>query len=160
MRVDAPPKRILPIGLLLEGKPCLVVGGGSVAARKVGHLLDAAARVTVVSPELCPELARRKKAGRIAHRDRPFAAADVNGQTVVFAATDDGDVNRRVLQACRRRRILCGAADAQWSAGDFITPAIVRRRGVTVAVSTGGASCRRARDIKERLAACLAGEQS
>lgn len=146
---------ILPASLLVGGRPCLVVGGGAIAARKVGHLLDARARVTVVSPEAVPELAALARARRIRHRARVFEAADVEGQSAVFAVTDSAAVNRRVLQACRRHGILCSAADANWPDGDFVTPAICRRAGLTVTVSTGGRSCRLARIVKDRLAQVL-----
>jgi len=152
-------RKILPVSLLLEDKPCLIVGGGPIAVRKAGHLLAAGASVTVVSPELCPAMARLKKAHKIRHRPRAFAAADVKGQSLVFAATDSGPVNLRVLKACRKGRVLCCAADANWHEGDFMTPAIIRRAALTVAISTGGQSCKRARRVKERVEQVLIAEK-
>lgn len=159
MRKKTQGRKILPVSLLVEEKPCLVVGGGSIAARKVGHLLDAGATVTVVSPELCPAIAQLKEEGRIRHKPRGFAAADVKGQSVVFAVTDDGAVNLNVIKACRRARILCCAADAHWSEGDFVSPAVIRRPRVVVAVSTGGECCTRSRVIKEKLAQFLSDQK-
>ncbi len=149
----------MPVSLLLEGKPCLVVGGGPIAARKVGHLLAAGATVTVVSPDLCAALAQLKKERVIRHKSRVIAAADVKGQSVVFAATDNGLVNLAVILACRRARVLCGAVDAHWIHGDFVSPAVIRKPGLIVAVSTGGGSCTRSRVIKEKLAHYLAGQK-
>ena len=159
MRSESSVKKILPVNLLLEGKPCLVVGGGPIAARKVGHLLAAGAVVTVVSPEVCPDLARLKKARKVKHKPVAFTVAEVKGQAVVFAATDNGPVNLRVIKACRRQRVLCCAADSHWGEGDFMTPAIIRHPRVTVTVSTGGESCRRARLVKEKLERYLIAEQ-
>ena len=76
----------------------------------------------------------------------------MSGQFVVFAATNDADVNGRVMLCCRRRRILCSAVDAHWTEGDFVTPAIIRQPDLTLTVSTGGQSCRRARIVKDTLA--------
>lgn len=159
MRKVTQGRKILPVSLLVEAKPCLVVGGGPIAARKVGHLLEAGAVVTVVSPEVCPGLAQLKNDGKIEHKSRVFRAADVKGKSVVFAVTDNGAVNMDVIKACRRARVLCGAADAHWSEGDFVSPAVLRRPRVVVAVSTGGECCTRSRVIKEKLAQFLSDQK-
>jgi siroheme synthase-like protein len=159
MRNVSQGRKILPVSLLVEGKPCLVVGGGPIAARKVGHLLNAGAVVTVVSPDVCEDIAQLKKDRALRHKPRVFAAADVKGQSVVFAVTDNGLVNLAVIKACRRARVLCSAADAHWSEGDFVSPAVIRKPGLVVAVSTGGESCTRSRVIKEKLAHYLAGHK-
>ena len=159
MRKKTQGRKILPVSLLLENRRCLVVGGGGVAARKVGHLLDAGARVTVVSPDLGAELARLKTERRIRHQPRCFQARDVKGQAVVFAATDRRVVNRAVLAACRRARVLCSAADAQWPEGDLVSPAVLRNASIVVAISTGGRSCAQAKAIKEKLATWLARQE-
>ena len=159
MRAENKVKKVLPISLLVEDKPCLVVGGGMIAARKVGHLLAAGAAVTVVSPVLCDEIAAWKDGQKLSHKPRSFKASDVGGQVVVFAVTDSGPVNSRVIQTCRRRRILCCAADSHWEVGDFLTPAIIRRPTVTVAITTGGRSCRLARSVKEKVSQFLVAEK-
>jgi siroheme synthase-like protein len=155
MRKSPPAQPILPVCLLLAGKPCLVVGGGTIAGRKIGHLLDAAAAVTVVAPTCSPELQALAAAGRIRILARPFTARDVTGRYLVFAATDNPAVNLRVIRACHTRGILCSAADAHWTRGDFILPATCRRNGLVVTVATGGRSCRQARVIKEKIAELL-----
>lgn len=142
----------LPVTLLLAGRPCLTVGGGKVAFRKIGHLLDAGAQVTVVSPELCGETAALVSAGQIRHIARTFEPADVEGSMLVFAATNDRQVNRRVLEACRERHILCSCVDGNWEQSDFTTPAISRHDSLTLAVSTGGQSCRQSKMVKNSLA--------
>lgn len=157
MRRESVPRPILPACLLVAGRACLVVGGGTIAARKVGHLLDAEADVTVVSPSLSEELEALCAAGRIKVKKRAFSATDAKGQYLAIAATDSGSVNGRVLAACRKHGVLCSAADAHWKEGDFVTPAIYRGNGVVVSVSTGGRSCKQAKMVKDRIAATLAG---
>ncbi len=156
MRTETVTRPILPVSLLVAGKPCLVVGGGQIAARKVKHLLEAEAVVTVVSPEVSEEIDALVCCGRIRLTARAFLDADVAGQRLVFAATDSTDVNRRVLTCCRERGVLCSASDSNWPDGDFVTPAICRDKGVVVSVATGGRSCRQARMLKEKIAAWLA----
>jgi len=155
-RDESQARPVLPAGLLVAGRPCLVVGGGAIGARKVGHLLDAAADVTVVSPRVTDALRDLAANGRIRLELRAFADGDVEGQYLVFAVTDSRHVNHRIIECCRAHGVLCSAADENWPEGDFITPAITRHGGVVVTVSTGGRSCRLARVIKDRLAELIA----
>ena len=152
MRDENRVRKILPVNLLLGRRPCLVVGGGNVAARKAGHLLDAGARVTVVSAAVNEAVAQWAKKRRLRHVPRNFRVGDVRGQFLVFAATDDPAVNKHVLACCRKQEILCNAADANWTRGDFVTPAICRKAGLIVTVSTGGRSCKTARIVKDKIA--------
>ena len=152
MGEDKRARPVLPASILVEGRACLVVGGGTIAARKTGHLLAAQAEVTVVSPGAGKAILELAAEGRIQHIDRPFAEPDVQGMYLVFAATNDVDVNRNVIACGRREGILCSAIDSNWTDGDFVTPAICRQDDLTVSVSTGGSSCRRARIVKDRIA--------
>ncbi len=144
-------RTVFPIALLAEGRRCVVVGGGKVAAHKVSLLLDAGADVTVVSPELGETLVGLAEADRIVHVPRTFLPDDLRDTLVVFAATDSEDANGAVLDACREHGVLCCRVDGGWRDGDFVTPAIVRNGDLTVSVSTGGRSCRQARDVKNEL---------
>jgi len=155
MQDETRTRPVLPASLLVAGKPCLVVGGGKIAARKVGHLLDAEAGVTVVSPQVTAELQEWVEQDRVRHHARDFADADVEGQSLVFAVTDNTEVNRRIIECCRRQGALCSAADENWPDSDFITPAICREAGLVVTVSTGGRSCRLARIVKDRLSGLI-----
>lgn len=142
---------VYPVSLLVAGRPCLIVGGGKVAVRKAAGLLDAGAAVTVVSPEVDERLAEWIAVGRVRHIRRVFEPGDPSGHVLVFSATGSRQVNRRVLEACRAARVLCCPVDGNWVDGDFVTPATFRKDALTVAVSTGGQSCRRSRMIKESL---------
>jgi precorrin-2 dehydrogenase/sirohydrochlorin ferrochelatase len=133
MPVDAP---LYPVSLIVEDVPCLVVGGGPIAARKAAGLRDCGARVHVVAAEVGAEV--RGLAG-VTWEERPYQPGDVAGFRLVIAATDDPVVNTRVYED--------GSAAAVWvnSADDpahcsFTLPAVSRRGPLTVAVSTGGHS--------------------
>ncbi len=142
--------RVYPINLLLEGKPCLVVGGGPVAARKVNGLLLAGARVTVVSPEACEIIADLAERGEIEWKRQQWHSDLVHGNTVVMVATDDDEANRRAAADARRAGIPVNVADRPDEC-DFVLPAVLRRGSITVAVGTGGASPALAAYLRKRL---------
>ena len=144
----------LPIFLDVRCRSCLVVGGGPVAARKVELLMQAHASVTVVAPELGGTLAQHRDAGNLEHRARPFRAGDLEGRTLVIAATGDDSVNREVSRLCRQRAIPVNVVDAPGLCS-FIVPSLVDRSPVIVAVSSGGASPVLARILRSRLETML-----
>jgi siroheme synthase-like protein len=141
---------LFPLFVELEGRPCVVLGGGAVAERKVAALLDAGAVVTVVSPVLSPALGALVSSGRIAHVARRYADGDLADAVLAFAATDDGKVNDEIAREGRARGVWVNAADDPAHC-DAILPAVFHRGAITVAVSTGGASPALARAVRERL---------
>ncbi len=144
----------LPIFLNIKGARCLVVGGGAVAARKVGLLLGCGARVAVVAPELGESLAAEKAAGRIEHIAARFEDSHLAGAAVAIAATDDHAVNAAVSKAARARDLPVNVVDSP-ELCSFIFPSIVDRSPMIVAVSTGGASPVLARLMRARLETLL-----
>jgi precorrin-2 dehydrogenase/sirohydrochlorin ferrochelatase len=128
-----------PLFVVLDDKPCLVVGGGAVGERKVHDLRAAGARVTVVSRDLTPTLAQLAAQGEIGYLPGDFTEAQVEGMALVMAATDDPAVNARVSAAAQARSIWVNVADAPEFC-TFIVPAQVRRGDLILAISTGGAS--------------------
>jgi uroporphyrin-III C-methyltransferase/precorrin-2 dehydrogenase/sirohydrochlorin ferrochelatase len=140
----------LPIFLAVAEAPCLVVGGGEVAARKAALLQRAGGRVTVVSPDLGPALAARVAAGEVAWRQREFEPGDVAGFRIAVAATDRSEVNVRVSEAAKSLQIPVNVVDCP-DLCTFIFPAIVERAPLVVAVSSGGASPVLARVLRMRL---------
>ncbi|MDD4873074.1 MAG: NAD(P)-dependent oxidoreductase, partial [Kiritimatiellae bacterium] len=152
MRKEIHSKKVFPLALMAEGRDCLVIGGGKVATRKVGLLIDAKADVTVVSPEATTDIRRLADHKKIKYIPRQFIDADVEGRFLVFAATDERAVNKQVLKSSQQKKILCCSSDGNWIHGDFVTPATYRKDELTVSVSTGGRSCRKSRLIKENLA--------
>jgi len=145
---------LFPIFLELAGRPCLVVGGGAVAVRKVQGLLQAEASVTVISPTLTGQLAGLLAAGGIEHRPRPYRDGDLGGFVVAFAATDDDAVNAAVAAEGRRAGVWVNSADDPAHC-DFFLPSLLRRGRLTVAVGTGGGSPALARAVREALEAHL-----
>ena len=143
-----------PVMLDLTGRLCLVVGGGAVAERKVSGLVDAGARVTVVSPSLTRALLRLATEAPLCWRPREYVAGDAAGYALVMVATDDRAVNAQVTAECRRAGIWVNCADDPEHC-DFILPAVLRRGLVTVSVSTGGQSPTMARLVREELDALL-----
>ena len=144
----------LPTFFDIRFKACLVVGGGEVAARKVELLLRAGAAVTVVAPKLGRSLMQYRDAGKLCHRTRAFRPSDIEGCTLVIAATDDETVNREVSELCRERAIPVNVVDAP-ELCSFIVPSIVDRSPVIVAVSSGGASPVLARILRTKLETML-----
>ena len=146
-----------PIFVELENIPCVVVGGGREAQRKVEGLLGGGAKVTVISPDLTQSLSKMQAAGEIDHIAREYQEGDIDPFHIVMVATDDGAVNGDVSAEGRRKRIWVNAADDIPNC-DFILPAIIRRGAITLAASTGGASPALARRLREELDAYLTEE--
>ncbi|MGO9057986.1 MAG: bifunctional precorrin-2 dehydrogenase/sirohydrochlorin ferrochelatase [Candidatus Binataceae bacterium] len=147
----------IPIFLQVEGRPCLVVGGGEVARRKVETLLDGGAAVTVISPELTSALARQADAGRISIERRAYRDGDMAGYHLVYAATGDWELQRRLFEEARRLNILINVADSPEFCS-FIVPSVLRRGRLQVAISTAGASPATARVLRERMEQWLGDE--
>jgi len=132
----------LPVQLHLAGRPCLVVGGGAVAARRVRTLLDAGAVVTVVAPDLDPALEALIDDGPVHLHRRGFRPGDLDPDgggrfALVVTATGDPEVDRAVGEQAASAGVLVNRAD-EASAGDLSFPAVVRRGPVTVAVGSAG----------------------
>lgn len=156
-----------PLFIDLSGVPVLVVGGGNIAARRVQVMLDFGADVTVVAPDILPQIQRlcdhsfsagdetgkekrqphkeeeeldgSGRKGRLLLRRRPFLPSDVDGMRIVLAATDDPSVNRLAIETGRSAGALCNRADKKEEC-DFYFPSVVHRCGVTVGICSGGAS--------------------
>lgn len=146
-----------PLFANLNGRRCVVVGGGLVAQRKVTTLLGCGAAVTVVSPSVTKRLAAYARRRRIRHQRHRFCPADLAGAWLVLAATDDQRTNELVSRSAARRRVFTNVVD-QKPLCSFIAPAIVRRGPLTVAVSTGGASPALAKRVRGELGRFLGGE--
>ena len=139
-----------PIHLALEGGRVLMVGGGAIAARRIKRLLEAGARVRVVSPALSETLGELRDRGAVEHAPRGFEPADLEAVIMAFAATDDAVVNRQVADEARRRGILVNVADDPLAC-DFTLPACVVRGSLVVSVSTNARSPGLAAALRRRL---------
>lgn len=141
---------LFPVFLKLDGKRCLVVGGGPVAWEKVESLRRCGARVTVVSPDVVPEIRELSAEGGLEWRARPFSVADLADLQLVIAATNDHEANRIVADEAARRSILCNAVDDP-TLCDFFCASIVERGGLQIAISTAGKSPALAQRLKAEL---------
>ncbi|MZP28842.1 bifunctional precorrin-2 dehydrogenase/sirohydrochlorin ferrochelatase [Heliobacterium undosum] len=148
---------LYPLLLRLEGQPCLVVGGGQVAERKIESLLEVGARVTVISPALTPEIQRWVDEDKLRCHLREYQDGDAAGHMVVIAATDVSAVNEQVARDCFQRNILINTVDIPQLC-NFYVPAVVRRGDLTIAISTNGCSPAIARRIREKLEATFGEE--
>ena len=139
-----------PAFLKLEGKKCVVIGGGKVAERKILSLLEANAIVVLVSPDATLFLAKLAEEGKITWIKDIFKADYLEEAWLVFACTNQRDVQREVFQACEERKIFCNVVD-QPDVSSFIVPSVVKRGALTLAISTSGASPAVSRRLRERL---------
>ncbi|HAT1544082.1 siroheme synthase CysG [Aeromonas hydrophila] len=144
----------LPIFCRLDNKPVLLVGGGEVAERKARLLLDAGAQLTVVAPELYPELAELAANGSIEWLAGEFAPQQLTGKWLVVAATDRREVNALVYQSANQARIFANVVDDP-KRSSFIMPSIIDRSPLMVAISSGGKAPVLARLLREKLEALL-----
>jgi precorrin-2 dehydrogenase / sirohydrochlorin ferrochelatase len=135
--------------LKLEGKKVVVVGGGKVAERKVTGLLNTGARIVVVSPEATDELTSLASEAMLQWLKKPFSKEDIEGAFLIFAATNDVELNQYIKTAASDQQLVTIADDPEGS--DFHVPSHIQRGRLSIAVSTGGASPTLARKIREQL---------
>lgn len=136
-----------PVFLNINEKRCVVVGGGQVALRKVQTLLEYRAKVEVISPELCSELAA---VPGITVWHRQYQPGDLKGAFLAIVATDNHEINHLIAREARSQGVLVNVVDdAEYC--DFILPSLVRRGDMTIAVSTAGRSPALARKLRTRL---------
>lgn len=136
-----------PFFMELEGREGLVIGGGSVALRKVEKLLPYGAKLTVIAPKILSEI---KKMEGISCMEIPFTPIVIEGKSFVIAASDEPEVNREAARRCRERGILINVVDDKEECS-FLFPALVKRGELSVGISTGGASPSAAVYAKERI---------
>lgn len=144
------PVSLFPLFLKLEGRPCLVVGAGTIAASKIASLIESGARVTVVAPWASDELRKLADDGKFRWLARKYEASDLDGVFLVIAATSDSSVNRAVFLEAQRLEILCNAVDDPPHC-DFYFPAVVRRGDLQIAISTAGQSPALAQRLRREL---------
>ena len=140
-----------PVYLNLAGKRCVIIGGGTIAQGKIGGLLQAGCRITVISPDATPGIRQAAQRGDIEWQQRPYRPGDLAGAFIGVAATNVWHVNQEIYQEAERLGVLLNVVDDP-DLCSFIAPSIVKREPVTLAISTGGASPALARKLRETLA--------
>ncbi|MBS1154826.1 MAG: cobA [Proteobacteria bacterium] len=143
-----------PVFIDLKNQPCLVVGGGEVAQRKVGLLLAAGAKLTIVAPQLTDGLQEQVHNHRATHIARDWQAGDTAGMRLVIAATDNSQVNTAIHAECEAAGILVNVVDHP-ELCRFIVPSIVDRSPLMIAISSGGQAPVLARHLRARIEAWL-----
>ena len=146
-----------PIYLDIEDRAVIIIGGGTVCARKAETMLKYGARVTVVAPELTEEIEQWAREGKLAIKRKHYDESDIDGANIVIASTDDQRVNEQIAADCRKRRIPVNVVDVT-PLCEFIVPAIVEKGSVQIAISTGGKSPALARTLKEDLIELIGAE--
>jgi len=147
--MDAPstPRTLLPLFLDVTGRAVLVAGAGTIASRKALDLVEAGARVRVVAPRISAELAAARSEV-LTIEERSFEERDLDAMWLVFAATDDPVVQKRIADECERAQVFCVAIDDPPNATAY-GGAILRRGPITVAISTSGEAPALARLMRE-----------
>jgi len=138
----------------LQGRACLVVGAGTIAAPKIASLLRAGGVVTVVAPRANAAIAAQAEAGEVTWHAREFEEGDLDGMFLAIAATDLQLVNHAVAEEARLRGILVNSVDDPPDC-DFFYPSVVRRGDLQIAISTAGKSPALAQRLREEIDALL-----
>jgi len=146
-----------PIFLNLVGRPCVVIGGGTVAEQKVQGLVNAGARVTVIGSKVSRRLEQLAADGTIVHVRRAYQSGDLAGMFLAIAALGDRGTYHTIWEESVREGVLLNAVDDMTHC-HFIAPAIFRRGDLTLAVSTGGRSPALAVRVRDKLGSMLGPE--
>lgn len=128
---------LYPLFLRLNGRRVVVVGAGSVGARKIGELCAAGAEVLVIAQQATAEVAALAARGELTLVRRAFVESDLDGAWLVIAATNDTEANRAIAAAAEARRLFCNAVDDPPNASAFFG-AVLRRPPFLVAISSSG----------------------
>ncbi|MEK6790254.1 MAG: bifunctional precorrin-2 dehydrogenase/sirohydrochlorin ferrochelatase [Deltaproteobacteria bacterium] len=143
-------RRYYPIFVDLVGRPCVVVGGGSVAQRKARSLVASGALVTVISPRQTPGIISLAAKGRLTLVARRYKKGDVKGAFLVIAATDSEETNRAIAEEARLGKAMVNVVDSPLLC-DFIAPSVVLRGPLALAISTSGACPALAKKLRKDL---------
>lgn len=146
-----------PLYVDLEGKRCVVIGGGDVAERKVGSLLECDANVEVISPELTPGLTKLAQEGMLEIVSREYQPGDLKDAALAIVATDNTAVNMAVHREATENQIPVNVVDVP-ELCSFIVPSTIRRGDLIISISTSGSCPALAKDIRKRLEQSFGGE--
>ncbi|QGT99049.1 Precorrin-2 oxidase [Candidatus Syntrophocurvum alkaliphilum] len=148
---------LFPIFLDLTNKKCVIIGGGKVAERKVNNLLAYGAKITIVSPEIEHGIKEKVDIGLLTWHKRQFKDKDIKQAYMVYSATNDPVINKRVADLCLAAGILVNAVDDPPNC-NFYVPSIVRRNSLVVAISTEGKSPLLAKKLREEFEQIITAE--
>ena len=149
-RSSRPVHRAYPVGLVVEGRRCVIVGGGRIATRRLSALLEAGADIEVISLEASSEIKSMAESGAITWHQRGFCATDLDEAWLVLSATGNLVVDQEVARCANERRVWVASADDP-SASTCSIPTTLRRGDLLLTLSTSGRSPALASWLKERL---------
>ncbi|MFQ5675923.1 MAG: bifunctional precorrin-2 dehydrogenase/sirohydrochlorin ferrochelatase [bacterium] len=149
--------RYFPVFLDLRNRKVLLVGNGPETEKKLLQVLESGARIYVVCPQPLPVIVDLAEQGKIAFRQGEFKKADLNGVWLVIGTSQDQELNERIAEAAKKRRIFHNIVDVTHLC-DFIVPAIVSRGDIKIAISTSGKSPALAQRLKSEIAALVGPE--
>jgi precorrin-2 dehydrogenase/sirohydrochlorin ferrochelatase len=141
---------IYPIGLCIDDKKCVVIGGGKVAERKVRSLIDSKAKVKVVAPGITPYLRKLVSRKQITYVCKKFSDSDISNAFLVIGATDNSVVNKRISETALKKNILVNIIDVP-ELSSFYVPACVKRGDLIISISTSGKSPVLSSEIRRQL---------
>jgi precorrin-2 dehydrogenase / sirohydrochlorin ferrochelatase len=144
------PTKLFPMFLKLAGRPCLVVGAGSIAEAKIASLVEAVAHVRVVAPDATEEVRSWADLNKIEWQQRRFDPGDLDGMFLVVAATSSKGLHEQIFHEATKRGVLCNVVDVP-ALCDFYYPAVVHRGALQIAISTAGQSPALAQRLRKEL---------
>lgn len=136
--------------LKLSGRPCLVVGAGTVAESKIASLLEAGGLVKVIAPEATIQVRAWAQWNSLEWQQRPFHTEDLDGMFLVIAATSSTELHNQIFEEATRRGVLCNIVDVP-PLCDFYYPSVVQRGALQIAISTAGQSPALAQRLRKQL---------
>ena len=143
-------KKYYPVMLDITGKKCVIIGGGKVASRKAASLITYGAEITVISKEICPEIKELLKQGLISRESKNYYKDCLKNAYIVFAATDNPEINQLIASDAKNLNISANIADAP-ELCSFMVPAKLEQGDLTIAISTNGKSPGLAKKIRQDL---------
>lgn len=155
---EAADKRYFPLYVDLSEMEILFVGGGRIASRRINALAPFTQRITVVAPEADGSILGLSKEGELSWIMRDFEEEDLEGRDLVFAATDDAELNARIAQLCRRNGVPVNVASDK-ALCDFQFPGIVRQGDTVIGVNASGKDHAKVKRVRERIQEILTEEE-
>lgn len=141
--------KLYPINLEVAGKSCVIIGGGKVALRKIRGLLEAGAIVKVIAPEICAEVEKLYRDGKIFWTRENFSAELLSDELILIAATNSAEINRQACEAAQARKILVNVVNE--TGGNFNVPSRIQRGDFLLTISTGANSPAFAKFVRRML---------
>lgn len=150
-------KKFFPLFVDISDQEILFIGGGKIAARRINALIPFSQRITVVAPEVDGSILERTKGGEVSWIMRQFETEDLAEKDLVFAVTDDAELNERIAKMCREKNIPVNVSSDK-NLCDFYFPGIVRQGDTVIGITASGSDHAKAKKVRERIQEILTEE--